>query len=250
MINKLLALQGLDSQIFALRKEAGRLPQELEQLSTALAEKKALIEKEKEEVKKLRLAIHDAEVSLAEFDGKVAKFNVQANTVRKNDEYQAIMKEISSAKADKSRLEDKTLELYCKVEEHSEIEKQAEKELKSVEQEYASEKKRVDGEVARLTAEIDELAEKRKPIAGEGDMDTLAQYERILGNKDDGSALAFVETADTVDGEQTYNCRGCMAGITAQDVNMVMMGRQLITCRGCSRILYMPAGLEDSKIED
>ena len=47
MINKLLALQGLDSQIFALRKEAGRLPQELEQLSTALAEKKALIEKEK-----------------------------------------------------------------------------------------------------------------------------------------------------------------------------------------------------------
>src|SRR3990170_235072 len=132
MIKKLLALQGLDSQIFALKKESERLPQALEQLSTALAEKKALIEKEKEEVKKLRIAIHDAEVSLAEFDGKVAKFNVQANTVRKNDEYQAIMKEISSAKADKSRLEDKTLELYCKVEEHSEIEKQAEKELKSI----------------------------------------------------------------------------------------------------------------------
>jgi NAD-dependent SIR2 family protein deacetylase len=47
---------------------------------------------------------------------------------------------------------------------------------------------------------------------------------------------------DTIEdeGKVTYwQCEACGAGLNMQDVNLLMMGRELQYCRSCSRIMYI-----------
>jgi predicted nucleic acid-binding Zn-ribbon protein len=42
------------------------------------------------------------------------------------------------------------------------------------------------------------------------------------------------------EGKVTYwQCEGCGVGLNMQDVNLLMMGRDVQFCRNCSRVLYL-----------
>ncbi|HEV3027594.1 MAG TPA: hypothetical protein VG457_08490, partial [Planctomycetota bacterium] len=115
-------------------------------------------------------------------------------------------------------------------------------EVKQAEEEHAVAKKKLEGEMAVDDREIEALLAKRKDIAALSDKEMIRVYERVLAAKDDGVALAAVGKYETIEdvGKVVYwQCEACGVGLNMQDVNLLMMGRDLQFCRNCSRVMYL-----------
>ena len=66
----------------------------------------------------------------------------------------------------------------------------------------------------------------------------------MLAAKDDGVALAGVSKYETIEDEGKviyWQCEACGVGLNMQDVNLLMMGRDIQFCRNCSRVMYLRA---------
>lgn len=240
----LLPLQELDLLIHALKVQGVEKPRMLAAVEARLKRAKDNLAAVQAEIKTLKLESSKQELAVKEYDGKIEKLQAQSMTAKKNDEYQAFLKEISGMRADKSRAEDVVLDFMMQLEEKGKLEKLRQEELKLVEGEFAVEKKKCDAEVAVIDAEIAGKRARRQELLAAADKDLIKVYERVLVAKADGLALTPVGKYDTIEdaGKVSYwQCEGCGVGLNAQDVNLLMMGRDLQFCRSCSRIMYLKA---------
>lgn len=238
----LIPLQELDLQIHRLKVQRAEKPRQLASSEEKLAHARRNLEALQAEIKALKLEGQKREHAVKEYDDKIAKLQTQALQARKNDEYQAFQKEISGVKADKGRVEDGLLDIYMQIDEKAKLEKVRQEELRQAESEYAAAKKQVEGEIETLDRQIEELLSRRRGVAAGAEKEVLRLYERILEAKEDGMALAAVGKYEVVEdeGKVTYwQCEGCGVGLNMQDVNLLMIGKDLQTCRNCSRILYL-----------
>jgi len=241
-IDTLLPLQELDLAIHRLRVRREELPRKLAGVREKVDRAKANGEAVAAEIKALKLEAAKRELTVKELDDRVLKLSVQANQAKKNDEYQAFLKEISGAKAEKSRVEEGQLDLLYQVDEKAKLERLRFDELKSAEEEFAVEQRKVEGEIAELDTQIRDAEGRRSGLTPVVDREILSQYDRILRAKDDGLAIASVGKYDVIedDGKATYwQCEGCNVGITSQDLNQLLLGKEVLCCRNCSRILYV-----------
>lgn len=240
-IDALLPLQEIDLAIHRLKVQRDGLPRQLAGVEEKVARAKSNLEAISAEIKALRLEAGKRELNVKEFDEKINKFSLQANLAKKNDEYQAILKEISGQKAEKGRVEEGLLDILYQVDEKAKLEKLRHEEVKKAEEEYAREKKKVDAEMGHLDRQIGEVCSKRSGLTVGVDREILSMYDRILVAKDDGLAIASVGKYDVIEdeGKATYwQCEGCNVGITSQDLNQLLMGKDVLCCRNCSRLLY------------
>lgn len=238
----LIPLQELDLEIHTLKVQRAEKPRQL-----ASAEKKVAHAKEAQaavqaEIKALKLEASKSELTVKEFDAKIEKLQVQAMGARKNEEYQAFQKEISGLKADKSRVEDGLLDLMMQSDEKVKLEKLRQEELKTAEDEHTAAKKKLEAEMAVDDRQIEALLAKRSGVVGTTEKEMIRVYERVLAAKDDGVALAGVSKYETIEdtGKVIYwQCEACGVGLNMQDVNLLMMGKDLQFCRNCSRVMYL-----------
>jgi len=240
-IDALLPLQEIDLAIHHLRVQRAALPKQLAGVQEKVARAQASLDAVASEIKALKLEAGKRELSVKEFDEKINRCTAQANLAKKNDEYQALLKEVSGFKAERSRVEDGLLDLLYQVDEKSKLEKLRREEVKGIEEDLAVEKAKVEKEIAQLDGQIAEVLSKRAGLTVGVDREVLGQYERILSAKEDGLAIASVGKYDVIEdeGKATYwQCEGCNVGITSQDLNQLLLGKDVLCCRNCSRILY------------
>jgi predicted nucleic acid-binding Zn-ribbon protein len=238
----LIPLQELDLEIHRLKVQRAEKPRQLASSEEKVAHARKNLEALQAEIKALKLDGAKRELSVKEFDERIDKLQAQAMLARKNDEYQAFQKEISGIKADKSRVEDGLLDVYMQADEKAKLEKVRQEELRQAESDHAAARKKIEGEMAEDDRQIEERLARRSGIAAGVDQEIVKLYDRVLVAKDDGLALAAVVKYDTVEdeGKVTYwQCEGCGVGLNMQDVNLLMMGKDLQFCRNCSRIMYL-----------
>ena len=90
--------------------------------------------------------------------------------------------------------------------------------------------------------EIEGLLAKRAGLIASAEKEIIRVYERVLAAKDDGVALAAVGKYETIEDEGKvvyWQCEACGVGLNMQDVNLLMMGKELQFCRNCSRVMYL-----------
>ncbi len=238
----LIPLQELDLQIHKLKVQRSEKPRQLASAEKKVAHAKDNLAAVQAEIKALKLESSKRELSVKEFDTKVEKLQTQSMTAKKNDEYQAFQKEISGIKADKLRVEDGLLDLMMQVEEKGKLEKLRQEEVKQAEDEYGAAKKKLEAEMAVDDRDIEGHLAKRGAIAAALEKEILRVYERVLVAKDDGVALSAVGKYETIEDEGKvvyWQCEACGVGLNMQDVNLLMMGRDLQFCRNCSRVMYL-----------
>jgi predicted nucleic acid-binding Zn-ribbon protein len=243
-IDSLIPLQQLDLEIHKLKVQISEKPLLLAPLETKLSHAKDNLAALQAEIKALKLESARRELAVKEHDDRIAKIQAQSMTAKKNDEYQAYQKEISGIRAEKARVEDGLLDLYVQVEDKAKLEKVRHEEVQQAQADFADLKKRSDTEVAALNRQVEELLGKRAGLGGACDREMLRAYERVLVAKDDGVALAAAAKYDVVEdeGKVTYwQCEGCNVSLNMQDVNLLMMGKDVHFCRSCSRLLYIRA---------
>jgi predicted nucleic acid-binding Zn-ribbon protein len=238
----LLPLQEIDLQVHRLKLQRDEKPRMLAGADEKLKRAKDNLAAVQAEIKALRLEVSKRELSVKEFDGKIEKLQAQSMTAKKNDEYQAFQKEISGVKADKSRVEDGLLDLMMQSDEKGKLEKIRQEELKAAEADYAVQKKACDSECAVLDREIEGQRARRSELMASADKELVRIYERVLAAKPDGLALAAVSKYEAIEDEGKvvyWQCEGCGAGLNMQDVNLLMMAKDVQFCRSCSRIMYI-----------
>jgi predicted nucleic acid-binding Zn-ribbon protein len=227
-LRNLLQLQAIDTEIYNLRAEKEAKPQEIKALDDAFQAKKqgmADLEKKSLDIQKQK---KDKELELASKEEAAKKLQTQLYSLKTNKEYQAMLQQINDAKADGSVIEDQILALLDQVDQvksETENEKQA---LQQEEKKFNEVKKRIQDRVKEIDDRLATLDGQRNQVIPNIDKKILAQYERILTNRD---GLAIVGVKDN-------SCQGCNMFVPPQVINLIKMYERIITCEVCNRILY------------
>lgn len=151
--------------------------------------------------------------------------------MKSNDAYKALLSEIEVAKKAKTEIEDRVLILMETID-------GLQKRAKQDESSAASQQAELDLQIRSLDAQEADLSSRRTALAGEREAFAATlpaparqAYDGVRRGRPGFQALAPV-------GEGMV-CGGCRTHLTANVVNQVMKGKDVISCESCSRILFI-----------
>lgn len=225
----LVKLQGLDSEIYALKNEKEAKPLEIKAIEESFEAKKqslAILEKNSLDLQKQR---KEKELELATNAEAVKKLQGQLYSLKTNKEFQTMLQQIADTKADGSLIEEKIL---ISFEDSDKIKTQIDQEnlkLKDEEKVFLEQKKKVELRIKEIDDRLNQLQVQRKQVTPGIDPKMLAEYERILSSRD---GLAIVTVVDN-------SCGGCHMLVPPQVINLIKMYEHIVTCEVCNRIFYI-----------
>ncbi len=227
-IMSLYELQKIDTQIDEINKIKGELPYEVKDLEDGLEGLKIRLEKIQGEVDEFAAMTNQRKREIDEAHIKIAQYKEQHNNVRNNREWDSINKEIEYQElmiqlaekrlkeyavgvVDKEQLLNSTKDIFAE----REIELNAKREeLATIEQETAG--------------QIEALEAKGELSKGRIDERLLTAYNRIRGNVRNGLAVVTI---------CRDSCGGCFNRIPPQRQVEIRLGKRVIVCEYCGRIL-------------
>ncbi len=241
-VEGLVPLQEIDLSVYHLSARIEELPVQLHDAHEKVSRAKSNLEEIKAEIMSLKLEAGKRELTVKECDERITKLQTQANQAKKNDEYQGLLKEASAVKAERSRIEEGLLDILYQVDEKGKLDSLRKEDLEEAETVLKKEESRISSETGDLEKKLEEVTAKRDALASGVDPDVKNLYERVLQAKEDGLAIATVSKYRVIEASGKYiqwQCEGCSVEVTSQDVNLLLMGKEVITCRTCSRILLV-----------
>ena len=232
MHNKLVILEELQALDIRADGSQARMQEalaEIELLEARLQESRAAVEAKKEELVTLEAERGNLEENLAAENVSIIRSETNLKGITTQKEYQAVNKEIASAKKLIVELEEQLLQKISRAEELtseiSTMEEETASLVENVTAQQAEIKQRISTEAAAAATETKERAELTKEIpAG-----LLKRYDKLRGAR---RGLAIVEAKDG-------GCLGCNMHIPPQMYNSLFRAEELITCPHCQRILVL-----------
>ena len=222
-------LRGLQTRLHA----ADRFLAEQGNLVNQIDAKRGALESQ---VRQVTAAAADAEGERKRLDVKMAALREQMNAAKNHREYQALLTEINTFKAERDRHEQSALEQMTKVD-------ALKKELAQfIAQKDEREKMRViaasdrDNRAEEIKGRVEELKAQRASLAADVPKEALVALERLVETRGD-EAMASVEVQDRKRHE--FTCGACQMTIPADLINTLMVNGNLTRCRSCGCILYL-----------
>jgi len=228
IIDSLLILQDRDRQLYRLRSELAHVPQQRQMLLQKDKSAREALEAARQRVKELETRRKELDLEVQAKQEQIERYANQQLQTRKNEEYQALAREIENTKAAIARIEDQELELMEQGE-------AAQKDVQRAAAEAEAARKLVEAEVAtldererNLKKEFEELQAEREKLAAAVDESVRNRYERLLANKGQNVVVGIHKGV----------CGGCHMKLPAQELVACKQCEELVTCPNCGRILY------------
>ena len=228
-IDVLKRVQSLKNKINELETSQERRKQDVQKKRVLIEKEKALAEKKQEEKIEVQKDIDRKELDLKTNEGEITKYNVQLNSIKTNKEYSALISEIGSKKADMSILEDEILDTMSRLEIANQGYLKATEDLRNEEESLKDLTNSVDTEIKEADIEIEKIKNEQKKYIDLLDEHSLKNYNRLSNIKGGNAIVPVIGNV----------CGGCSMNVTAQTLNELMGGKDLVFCRSCSRILYL-----------
>ncbi len=237
-IRSLLRLQEVDLKIEELKAKEEFIPRQKDKLLIQEKKLQQEIEEHERGYKKLQLEQREKEKEIAYLQEQIKKLENQLMTVKKNEEYRAMLKEIEDIKRQIGLKEEELIEIMYKLDESNlfflESKKRIEQEIKDLKEQA----KEIDKELEAVRKEREEWENKRKEIINEVALEYLEKYERIRKKVKNGPVVVNLDSSGDI-------CTGCYMKQLPQIVNEIMAGEKIHTCRHCGRILYYEDSLNE-----
>jgi uncharacterized protein len=218
----------LRRHIHELESRIASSPKQLTAQNTKLQQAEDILKAAQEEIKHLKVKIHDREVSIKTSFQQIDKWEKQREKVEGVKENTALDSEIANAKARIAGYEEEILETMGLVEEKSAQLPTVEAATKAVRTQVADFKKDYQARLDQFGAErekaLGELAEVEKNIPPE----IREMFDKMVKFKG-------VEAMSDVEGR---TCLACRTDVTSQMQNELLRG-MFAVCRSCGRILYI-----------
>ncbi len=228
-LNNLIQAQALDSEIYLLEREKQSKPEEIKAFDVAFESKKQRLAELEKAVLDLQKQKKDEELNFAAKEENSRKMQGQLFALKTNKEYQTMLQQINDCKADGSVIEDKILQIMVQVDKvKSDIDTEK-KGLQEQEKIFNAEKNKVQMRVKEIDDRLSQLNAQRKKAILDIDPKIVAQYEKILSNRD-GLAIVTVKNS---------SCQGCNMFVPPQVINLIKMYEHIVFCEMCNRILYI-----------
>ena len=225
----LTELQEIDLKADGLRAEREVLVGEIAALEQRLAEARDAIAAKEAEQAAFIAEKETLEENLAVETDNIAKSESRLRDIKTQKEYQAVSKEISSAKKLKIELEEQVLQKLARIEEIKGEIAGMEADRNSLEENSASRKAELETRIEGLDAEIAADSAAREAAVKVLPASLLKRYLML---REQRRGVAIAEARDG-------SCLGCNMQLPPQLYNSLFKGDDLITCPHCQRVLVL-----------
>ena len=227
-LTSVIALQSLDTAADGQRKRLADLPAAEQALTAAVTSSRAALDALKTQQQDNTNQRRALEKEVAGVDSRLARFDDHKAAVKTNQEYTALLHEISTARTEKDRIEEQLLVLMEQADGIAAEVKSAERALADEQKKADAGKAELGAERTKINAELARLAAERSAAAKEVDPRTLALYEQLIKGRR-GVAMAKVT------GEI---CEACHVRLRPSVTQQVRRNDSVVQCDSCQRFLY------------
>jgi uncharacterized protein len=227
-IEQLLLLQDRDQKIKMFKAELETVPLEQQRIDQLVASKNGAFEQVKQRNRDVEIQRKKLELDAQSRRDLIARYKTQQFQTRKNDEFQAIGQEIHRFEKEIEQIEDKEIELMELSERIQSEMGHTDQELKAAMQQSAQLLADLKKKQSTLEERLREAQAEREQLTQGLNPDLLFQYTRLFASKG-GNAVVPVEHEF---------CMGCHMKNTSALVHRAKMGRDIVHCEQCGRILY------------
>ena len=227
-LERLIALQKLDSAIHDAERKLGDEPGRLQELDGRIEQARQAVAKAKDAVTHNQTARREIEKELAVHQGRLSKYRDQAAAVKTNQEYHAIQHEMAFAQNEIKVHEDRMLEQMVEADELTRATKSAETALASVQKAADAEKRAIVEAHGELQQSVSTLRAERGALIASLAKEALSVFEMVSRRR---NGVAMAEAKDGI-------CTICHVRLRPQVFNTVRRNEGVIQCDSCNRILY------------
>ncbi|MCX7857003.1 MAG: C4-type zinc ribbon domain-containing protein [Deltaproteobacteria bacterium] len=224
----LYEIQKADLKIMETEKKLITGPKRIEELNTELKDLKEKTEKEKIVIEELEKERRRKERELEEEKDKIKKKESKLFEVKTNKEYQALLKEIETAKEAVDKLEEDIIVLMDRIEDLKKDYQASIKHLEKRKKEIEEEKKNIELDLSTMDEEIAKFKAERERLMSSVSPELRERYN-LLREKRQGIAVVNVKNGV---------CLGCFVNIPPQLFIEVTKNKEIIFCPNCNRIFY------------
>jgi predicted nucleic acid-binding Zn-ribbon protein len=228
---RLIELQKLDSDVWRVRQRIADGPRLLERRSERLRQAEQKVAKTHERILDVKKQAGLLELEVKTREAEIAKIQAAQGQSRTNEEFRAYNDHANRLRKENRATEDRILECEQQVED---VKKELAEQERALEQLAAEAKENAAlwaKDAAEYQAELDQMVARRAEYAKSLPPGPLSTYERVLKARD-GKAIVSVEGGRT--------CGGCSMSITPNDMTRLHRMNEIVSCRSCERILYLP----------
>ena len=227
-LERLIALQRLDSAADAARRRLADEPERERALEARLESARQRVAHAKEHLTANQIARREIDKEVAVHQGRLSKYREQAMAVKTNVEYHAIQKEIGHAQAEIKTHEDRMLERMLEADDLTAAVKKAEADLAAEQKAVDADRKAMKAEHAELQTSLEQITSERASVVAAVDKQTLAIFDLVSSRR---NGIALAEARDGI-------CTICHVRLRPQVFNNVRRNDEIVQCDSCNRILY------------
>lgn len=226
----LINLQKLDADVWRVKRRIAEGPLLLARRGERLQQAQARAEATHQKILELKKQIGALELDVKTKDVEVAKIQGAQGQSRTNEEFRAFGEHVSRLRKEKGAIEDRILEILQQVETADATQKEQRAAAETLKKEADEDSATWKRDEAEYKAELAAFQARRDEFAKTLPAGPLSTYERMLRLRD-GKAIVPAEHR---------SCGGCQMAITPNDFARLQRGNELVYCRSCERILYLP----------
>jgi len=223
-----IELQQVDLRVTELTSLIDALPSQIQALEAQLRDFIHAYEEKKQHLSANQKARRELDAEVQAIQAKISRHKDQLYQVKTNEQFKAMKHEIEVEEENIRKIEDQILEKMMEAEQ-----------LEKLVNDAAS---RLDGEKARVAAQVRKLESERQ-----GD---IQERERLQGQRQELEGALSQAMRETYQRVRTARrgvavaevrdgcCTRCNVRLRPQIYNEVRINESIVTCESCSRILY------------
>jgi predicted nucleic acid-binding Zn-ribbon protein len=227
-LERLIALQKLDSTADAARKQLASEPEHERALEARLEAARQEVAAAKDRVAVNKSARAALEKDVAMHQGRLSKFREQAMAVKTNQEYHAIQHEITFAQNEVKKIEDSILERMVENDDLTANLKAAEGKLAAETKAVDADRKMMKAAHGDMEAALERIVVDRAALVSSLDKQVLTTFEAVSRKR---NGVAVAEARDGI-------CTICHVRLRPQVFNTVRRNEEIVQCDSCNRILF------------
>ncbi len=227
-LEKLIILQRIDSAAHDAQRALAAMPDRENALEARIVAARDAVATAKARLAESQTIRREHEKTVALHQSRLSKFREQAMSVKTNQEYHAIQKEISFAQTEMKTAEDAVLVQMLEGDELAAALKREEANLSAEQKKVDADRTALVAEAAALRASLEKLGAERSAVEKSLTPQVLATFELVSRRR---NGVAIAEAKDGI-------CTICHVRMRPQVFNNVRRNDQIIQCDSCNRILY------------
>jgi predicted nucleic acid-binding Zn-ribbon protein len=226
---KLLLVHNRDRRLQSMKKELSSMPELLVQMEFKIKIEKDTIEAATHELRTLETLNSTLESEINSISDQISGQKNKQLSVKKNEEYQALEKEIANLLLRQSETEDQQIEVLVKIDGAKQTADIAKSKIADRVELLENDKNSLIKRESSLRVEIEDLSKEVEESRLETDETLLKGYDRT---KKVVARPPYIAPLDD------QKCTGCNLRVSNDVVSSVLVEQKLTHCDQCGRIVY------------